>query len=471
MRPRAGPPTPAAAKAVVVAATVLGVASAVGAALGPRYGGELRIATGEVPAGIEPGVPRATAQKLLASLVHETLLGIDDDGRPRPGLAESWATAAEGREWTLRLAAATFHDNTPVTAADGVRAVRRFLRSGSVAGAHLARVLDGGDPFRHGVTDALPGVTAGDDRRVVLRFRLPTALPLATLASPAAAVVSARGAGAGPFVPTTPPSARGVSATAFGRHVRGRPFVDVVRVLSASADRGGVDAADVASVSPSLPEAVGLLMLVLDPGAGPLADRRMRALIASSVDRMQLARHFLPGGEAAEVLLTAALLPPWPGPGPGPRPPVATLSGRVALRVAADVPPSASQRVVAHLAAVGLDVQAIPMPAAAAAAVTGQPRLVVWYPEVAEPGLALEELAALSGSPAEVRDALEAADAERDADRRRAALQRAEESLRGNQVLVPLARVPLPFGPRPGVHGLRTSASGTLIVEDAWMEP
>jgi hypothetical protein len=217
-----------------------------------------------------------------------------------------------------------------------------------------------------------------------------------------------------------------------------------------------------------LPPANGLLLLILEPAAPPLADGRTRALIAASVDRVQLARHFLPGGEPAESLLGPALLAPLPANSPRAPAGPATLSGRLVLRVASDVPHLASQRVVAHLSALGLEVQAVAAPTAAS---PGQPRLVVWYPEVAEAGLALEELAALAGSAAPIRAALEAADGVRDFDRRRADLQRVEEQLRAGHVLVPLARVPLPLGARPGVHALRVSASGSLVVEGAWVEP
>src|SRR6185295_4194122 len=164
--------------------------------------------------------------------------------------------------------------------------------------------------FRRRGSEALPGLTAIDEARIVLRFRMPTAVPLAPLASPAAAIVSPRGAGAGPFVPTTPPSARGLSATAFGRHVRGRPFLDAVRLVAAP-DRSSRSETAVSDVGPSatpLPPATGLLLLLLDPAAPPLADGRTRAVIAASVDRAQLARHFLPGGEPAESLLGPTLL-------------------------------------------------------------------------------------------------------------------------------------------------------------------
>jgi len=463
-----------AARALLATMTVLALAPGPSArsALGPRYGGELRIAVAEAATTVEPSLPRGLADRILAGLVHETLLGVDDEGRPRPGLAQSWASAADGREWTLRLAPATFHDGAPVGAADAVRGLRRFLRTDSVAAAHLARVLEGGDEYRRRSSEAVAGLSAVDESRLVLRFRLPTAVPLAPLASPAAAVVSARGAGAGPFVPTTPPSARGVSATAFGRHVRGRPFLDVVRLIAAPTERAARfegAAADVTPAAPPLPPATGLLLLLLDPAAPPLADGGLRALIAASVDRAQLARHFLPGGEPADILLGPTLLPPLPVPPARAAAAPAAVTGRVALKVASDVPQSASQRVVAHLTALGLEVQAVAVPAAATA--PGRPRLIVWYPEVAEAGLALEELAALAGSSAQIRSALEAADSVRDFDRRRAELQRIEETLRAAHVLVPLARVPLPLGARSGVHALRATASGALVVENAWVEP
>ncbi len=459
-------------RVLAVLGVVLCAASAARPALGPRYGGELRIAVAEMPATLDPAAPRGTAERLLAFLVHEPVLGVDDDGRPRPGLAQSWSSAADGREWTLRLGPATFHDGSPLDSADAARSLRRFLRTGSTAAAHLARTLEGGDEFRGGGTGALPGLATPDETRIVLRFRAPMALPLAALASPAAAVVSSRGAGAGPFAPTTPVSARGLSAVAFGRHVRGRPFVDVVRLVAPGPDRGPGDpgGADVSASSPPLPPAAGTLMLVLDPGVPAFADGRTRALVAASVDRAQLVRRFLPGGEPADVLVSSLLLPPWPAAAsPAPAGP-ASLSGRITLRVGSDVPASASQRVVAHLAALGAEVQATAVPAAVAATESGQARLVLWYPEVPEPGLALEELAAIADSR-EAREALAAADLERNADRRRAGLLRAEEALRASDILVPLARLPLRLGPRPGVHGLRATAAGILVVEDAWIEP
>lgn len=43
--------------------------------------------------------------------VSETLVGADDGGLPRPGLAASWAVSGDRLSWTLTLReSATFHD-------------------------------------------------------------------------------------------------------------------------------------------------------------------------------------------------------------------------------------------------------------------------------------------------------------------------------------------------------------------------
>ena len=154
------------------------------AALGPRYGGELRVGVMQLPATTEPGAERGIGAGLVSILAHETLVGVDEAGFPSPALAQGWSTAAGGREWTLRLReGAAFHDGRPVGAADAARSIRRFLRSPSFAAARLAEGLEDGTSFRAGRGDDLAGVSAPDARRIVLRFAQTQALPLAPLAS------------------------------------------------------------------------------------------------------------------------------------------------------------------------------------------------------------------------------------------------------------------------------------------------
>ena len=63
------------------------------AALGPRYGGELKVGVLELPATTEPVAERGRFG-LVTGLVHETLVGVDEGGFPSPALTSGWSTAA-----------------------------------------------------------------------------------------------------------------------------------------------------------------------------------------------------------------------------------------------------------------------------------------------------------------------------------------------------------------------------------------
>lgn len=58
--------------------------------------------------------------------MSETLLGADDGGLPRPGLAAAWSVSDDGLSWRLTLReGAAFHDGTPITAEAAVASLRR----------------------------------------------------------------------------------------------------------------------------------------------------------------------------------------------------------------------------------------------------------------------------------------------------------------------------------------------------------
>lgn len=455
---------------------VLG-AVALGAALGPRYGGTLTVGVLELPASVDPIPPASDGDRLLAGLASETLLGLTADGALTPGLARGWSRSAAGREWTLPLAEnASFHDGQPVTARDAVRSLRRFVRGPGTAANHLARTLDGGLAFRAHKTEDLPGITVLDETRVVLRFGAEDAIPLAPLASPAAALTSSSGQGAGPFVPTVLVPGRRAAFTAFAGHIRGRPYLDQLEVL-AFGDREAVRGArkggriEVALEGGDTP-AHAVLLLRIDPGRAPFQSREARALVAGVIDRRELVARLVPGGEPlSSLLLPARLAAPGLPPGLPASAARRSLQGRVTLAVGRDVPPLVSQRVVAHLLDLGLSVDAVAEPASEPGPPGAELRLLLFLPEVAEPGLALEEMAALAPPVPAAVQALEAAGRETDADRRRAILMRAEEALHAEALLAALAAFPLAPAGVTGVHGLRVDATGRLLIEDAWREP
>lgn len=446
------------------------------AALGPRYGGELTVGVAELPESLDPDVPRGSSEGLLAGLVHETLVASGPDGVPVPALARSWASAASGREWTLRLAeGAAFHDGKPVTATEVARSLRRFLRSDSPAAQRFALTLEGGLAYRTRSSEEVAGLVTLDDTRLTIRLTEAVPLPLAPLAATAAAVTGSSGAGAGPFAPTAWLPGKSRLLTAFGAHLGGRPYLDQVQLL-ASPQPQSLEAALQAGRVGLIPRIGptpnsylgGTLLLILDPGRPPFDRLPARSALAAALNSPDLLRQLLPGGEATPSLLPPSLLLPL---GLATPPMRAPLSGQAAMAVSREIPHLWSQRIVAYLLEAGLAVTAGPASARDALTAKAPLRLVLLSPEVAEPGLALREWAALGPPIPAAEEALRAAESEFSLDRRRVQLHRAEAALRSDFTLIPLAVVPLGYASRPGLHGVALDPRGRLRLEDAWLEP
>ncbi len=461
---------------VVVAAVLLPGVLATGA-LGPRYGGEVTLGVPELPPSHAPSVTHSLGARLLGALVHETLVGIDAAGYPTPGLAAGWSSAAAGREWTLTLRAeARFHDGHALSADSVTRSLRRFLRCPSPAAEGLSRALDGGTSYRRHESEELAGLSSPAEDRLVLRFSEPRSLPFASLAAASAAITGERGSGCGPFVPTLSlPGGSGVVLTAFAAHRLGRPFLDRVRILAipdpaemrSSFQAGRLQLAPGGEAAAAL---ASTLLLALNPVLAPFDDPEARATVAAALDRPNLVRHFLSGGNPAHALLPPSLLPPLPATQTSPRE-TRSLTGRVSMAVARDVPRIVSQRVVAHLAALGLEVSVSPFEAAQVRDAEAHARLFFWIPEGPEASLALRELQGLAPATPEVEHSLRAAEKEPNLDRRRVWLHHAEKALRQQAALIPLATVPISFAAGNGVHGVRLDAAGHLDLGNVWVEP
>jgi hypothetical protein len=391
-------------------------------ALGPRYGGELIV-----------GAPAGAAERLVASLVDETLV---------PGLAE---LSFDGDVAVLILReGASFHDGRPVRAADLVASLQGFLRSPSPAAQTLFR--------------AVVAIEALDDRRVALRLHHRGPAALAALASPVAAPP-----GTGPFIPTLTVAGRRATLRAFAGHVRGRPYVDTVTVVTEADATQAFDAGrvDVAIGAPGVSTPAVTLLLVLDPSHPPFDVPAVRAAVDATVDRAGLAALLAPHALPANLLATGA------APADGLP---AKADGAVTLGVEAGVPALASQRVVATLGALGLRVTATPRRAAEIRTSSDPARLMLFIPEVNDPVLALRELRALAAGRSRADEVLDAAEREAGDDVRRALLAKAEGALRDERSVLALVRLPVSFGARPGIHGVRLELDGRLVLEDAWRE-
>jgi peptide/nickel transport system substrate-binding protein len=131
-------------------------------------GGSLRIlaADGSPNDTLDPLAMERSFQILAAPLIYEALVDLDEQLIPQPRLAESFESVDQGKTWTFVLrSGVTFHDGSPLTAADVAFSITRALDPEAGSGNSLAGQLEG---------ILLPaGIVVVDD--VTVRFDLETA--------------------------------------------------------------------------------------------------------------------------------------------------------------------------------------------------------------------------------------------------------------------------------------------------------
>jgi len=108
-------------KAIVklVALAASAAVLAVGPAMAQKKGGSLTVGLElDIPGfdGLKVGV-YDTAANIAASLIFDTLVKLDDQGKAKPSLALSWSASEDYKVWTFKLRPnVKFHDGTPFDA-------------------------------------------------------------------------------------------------------------------------------------------------------------------------------------------------------------------------------------------------------------------------------------------------------------------------------------------------------------------
>ncbi|MFP4234351.1 MAG: ABC transporter substrate-binding protein [Nitriliruptoraceae bacterium] len=121
-------------------------------------GGTLIAAIGGDPDQLDPHTTSSSFAFAVLENVYDTLVQPGDDLTPEPALAESWEVSEDLLTWTFTLReGVTFHDGSPLTAADVVASYERIAEEGANA-------------FRLG---AVSGYDAPDDRTVVIELSRP----------------------------------------------------------------------------------------------------------------------------------------------------------------------------------------------------------------------------------------------------------------------------------------------------------
>lgn len=84
---------------------------------GPQPGGKLIVGMQYEPVTLDPHVSgQANAFRILINAL-DSLVYVDDKGKPHPALAESWEATPDGKQYTFKLRKGVkFHDGTPLNA-------------------------------------------------------------------------------------------------------------------------------------------------------------------------------------------------------------------------------------------------------------------------------------------------------------------------------------------------------------------
>jgi len=286
-----------------VATSLLLAGIAVGATR-PHYGGALRVAVRATPISLDPtdsGQPDSFARRNLSRLIFDTLVRLDDRGRPQPALANSWQPEPGNQRWQFYIRhGVTFQDGAPVTS-DAVAASLRIANPNW-------KVFPTGEA-------------------VVIECDSPAPDLPAELALPRNGIAKRDGklTGSGPFAITRWDPGKKLTLAARDDYWGGRALVDSVEIEMGknfreqmiSLDLGKADLIEVAPeqaqraamegrrVESSAP--TELMALVFSRDRQSPEDGRLREALALSVDRGSMNTVLLQGGGEH----AGGLLPNW----------------------------------------------------------------------------------------------------------------------------------------------------------------
>jgi peptide/nickel transport system substrate-binding protein len=275
----------------------------------PRYGGTLRVEMREVVRNLDPAdwfadAAEAAAKEKLVSLIFESLVRVNENGHPQPGLALSWQHDSEFKRWRFRLREnVRFHDGSPMTAEIVVTALHAANDPWQLNGSADELVVESDLP----IPDLLFDLARGR-RTVFIRG------------------ADGKISGTGPFrLSQWEPGRRAVLA-ADEQHWSGRPFLDAVTIEMGRPPREQLldlelGKADFVEILPNdvrraaqrgtriwSSSADILIALAFERGRPAAEDARLREAIALSIDRTAMHTVLLQKqGEPAVALLPQRL--------------------------------------------------------------------------------------------------------------------------------------------------------------------
>ncbi len=153
---------------------------------GPVRGGTLRVGLLVDPVSIDPRFVVDDEGELLIDALFDPLVRIDDQGEVLPAAARSWEVDEDSQRFTFHLRDATFHDGSPVTAADFKRTFDHIADATAQPPSFLAYLLEDvvGIEESQAEGGGLAGVVVEDEDTLTIELREPRPRFLSTLADP-----------------------------------------------------------------------------------------------------------------------------------------------------------------------------------------------------------------------------------------------------------------------------------------------
>jgi len=452
----------------LAASSLLIGALAVSAETRPQFGGTLHVAMHAAPSTLDPAdrtVPDSFGRRGLTSLIFDTLVNVDDSGRVKPALAESWQPAGGAQHWQFRLRhGVQFQDGTPVTAEVAASSLRFANPSWSVRAEGDAVVIDR-DTSAQDVSESDLLAELALKRNAIVKRNADGSL-----------------SGTGPFRVTEWERGSRLTLVANENCWQGRPFLDSIEIEFGKSFRDQMTAlqmgkADFVEIAPDQIHRVSqdshrivtsppmeLLALVFVRDASSPEEKSVREALGWSVDR----------GSIRDVLLQAAglptgsILPTWISGYGFVFPSTADLAKARQLRGQAHSVPNwklgydngdsldrlLAERIALNARDAGLSVQPIVSSAS-------DVRLVRIPLTSFDPWIALQELESEVGLSGPVA-APKAESVEN--------LYAAEQSLLATRRVIPLFHLPVSYTSAVGLKGWTLQPDGAWDLSNAWLE-
>lgn len=423
----------------------------------PRYGGTAHVLLRSAPNSLDPASPQpeAFAAGNVLSLLYETLITIDDNGKLQPALALSWQAAHDHRHWYFQLRPGVkLDDGSPLTAE---------LVAASLRQANSWSVVPQGDSISIGVEESNNFMVAE------------LALPKNGIAK------RSEGAphGTGPFRVADWQPGRHLLLNANEDYWGGRPFLNSIdiefgrtyRDQEVGLEMSRADLVEVAPEQARRMEAAGrhtaesqpieLIALLFARDSPSSNDSRLREALRLCVDRQSI-RDVLLGGEGT---LAGGILPNW-------------ISGYEFLFPAdTDVTKAQEERGVVNQAPlwtlgynpadplsqviaerIALNARDVGLRVQLSAGTNADVQLVRVRLQSSDAAVDLKIAAAQLGLPEPKLDSTGAR-----------TLYQAESSLLQGKRIIPLFHIPIIYGLSPNLKGWNARRDGSWRLTDVWM--